>query len=492
MRPAAYPLLLIAAVAAAYANAIGAAFQFDDWNVIVGDPRVQSVDAWWHALPGIRPLLKLSYALNHEAGGGTRGFHLWNVAIHAANVLLVFSLAGRLGRARGVEARSFPFVVAAVFALHPVQTEAVTYASGRSTSLSALFALASALAWTLGRESGRALWVHGLSPFLFACAVATKETAIVAPLALALLAAVDAKRPFRLHDLAGHGVALALLVAALLGSPTYRRLLDTSLETRGALENLRVQSRGVAYLAGQIVRWDRLNADPALPVAGGWFLPTLAILAVVGAGFLLLRRRPEWGFGILWFFLWLAPTNSLVARLDVANDRQLYLALAGPAWLLAWAIRGWRPRLRAWLAGGLIVALAIGTHVRNRVYADEVVFWEDVARKSPWNGRAFTNLGWAYALEGRIEEAEEAYRTALALDPGDYKAAINLRMLSEGEPPPASSATPPPAASRGLRPRSGRGEFPRRRGGRRSSVGSPRPPERKPHFGHRPTIPTIR
>lgn len=486
MRPAAYPLLLIAAIAAAYSNAIGAAFQFDDWSVIVGDPRVQSVDAWWHALPGIRPALKLSYALNHEAGGGTRGFHALNVAIHAANALLVYALAGRLARAGGAGSRFPAFAAAAVFALHPVQTEAVTYVSGRSASLAAIFVLAGALAWMHGRDRGRAFWVHGLSPLFFACAVATKETAIVAPLALALLAAVDAKRPFRLRDFTGHGVALVVLAAAFVASPTYRRLLDTSLETRGVLDNLRVQSRAVSYLAGQIVRWDRLNADPALPVSGGFVLPALAIVAILGAGAYLLRRRPEWGFGILWFFLWLAPTNSLVARLDVANDRQLYLALVGPAWLLAWVLRGLRPRPRAWIAGGLIVALAIGTHVRNRVYADEVVFWEDVARKSPWNGRAFTNLGWAYFLEGRVEDAEQAYRRALALDPGDYKAAINLRMLSEGEPPPASSATPPPAASRGPRPRSGRGGLPRRRGGRGSAAGSPRPPGRRPPSGRRP------
>lgn len=475
MRPAAYPLLLIAAIAAAYANAIGGAFQFDDWNVIVGDPRVQSVSAWWHALPGIRPLLKLSYALNHGAGVGTRGFHAFNVAIHAANALLVFALAARLSHARGAESRFPAFAAAAVFALHPAQTEAVTYVSGRSASLAAFFVLAGALAWMHGRDRGRAFWVHGLSPLFFACAVATKETAIVAPLALALLAVVDARRPLRFRDFTGHGVALVLLAAVLLASPTYRRLLDTSLETRGVLDNLRVQSGAVAYLAGQIVRWDRLNADPALPVAGGWEFPALVIVATLGTGAYLLRSRPEWGFGILWFFLWLAPTNSLVARLDVANDRQLYLALVGPAWLLAWALCGLRPRPRAWIAGGLIVALAIGTHVRNRVYADEVAFWEDVARKSPWNGRAFTNLGWAYFLEGRVEEAEEAYLRALALEPDDYKAAINLRMLSEGEPPPASSATPPPAASRGPRPRSGREGRPFRRGGRRSAAGSPRP-----------------
>ena len=55
----------MAAIGAFYFNALGASFQFDDWNVIVKDSRVQSLAAWWHSMPGIRPLLKLTYAVNH-------------------------------------------------------------------------------------------------------------------------------------------------------------------------------------------------------------------------------------------------------------------------------------------------------------------------------------------------------------------------------------------------------------------------------------------
>jgi len=57
--------VIAAAIRAAYANAFDAGFQFDDWNVIVHESRVHTLAAWWASMPAIRPLLKLSYALNH-------------------------------------------------------------------------------------------------------------------------------------------------------------------------------------------------------------------------------------------------------------------------------------------------------------------------------------------------------------------------------------------------------------------------------------------
>jgi len=165
--------LLVAAVAAAYATSLPASFQFDDWNVIVDEPRVRSLRAFWESMPGIRPVLKLTYALGHEAGLGVAGFRAVNVAIHAANACLVLVLATWLARRHGAgrAATGLGLLAASVFALHPVQTEAVTYVSGRSSSLCALFALGSLLAWI----RGRAAW----SAVLLVLALGTKETALL-------------------------------------------------------------------------------------------------------------------------------------------------------------------------------------------------------------------------------------------------------------------------------------------------------------------------
>src|SRR5262245_29577230 len=153
--------LIAAAVAAAYANALTASFQFDDWNIIVRQVKVHGLAAWWHSMPGIRPLLKLSFALNWSISPSPVGFHLLNVVIHGANACLVYALLKKRF------ASSIALTTALLFALHPVQTEAVTYVTGRSVSLSALFALA-CLA-TAG-------WASAL---YFACGLMVKETIVV-------------------------------------------------------------------------------------------------------------------------------------------------------------------------------------------------------------------------------------------------------------------------------------------------------------------------
>ncbi|MBL8200861.1 MAG: tetratricopeptide repeat protein [Chromatiales bacterium] len=441
------PFLVILLVGVAYANALQASFQFDDWDVIVRDPRVQGLAAWWASMPGMRPLLKLSYALNHASGAGVAGFHAVNVVIHAGNGLLVLYLARRfaaqLGEAPAV-AGWLALATALIFVLHPVQTEAVTYASGRSTSLSALFALASMAAWVNWRATPRRrAWLLPGSLLLMLAGMATKETVAIVPVALLLWEATDISRPFSwraaLARTGAHWLLLALGLAAALSLPAYRDFLASSLATRSVPENFLAQLQGIRYLAGQLLHIDRMNADPALPVTPGLDpLDGLTLLVLVAGGGLALtnvRRYPLPAFAVLWFLLWLAPTNSLLARLDLVNDRQLYVALAGPALLLAAAIRRLAVRQRALAVTAFVLVLALtglATHLRNEVYREEVTFWRDVVSRSPHNARAFNNLGIALADQCDLRRADQAWRRALELDPGYVRAAVNLQLLREG------------------------------------------------------------
>ncbi len=439
--------LVLVAVGLAYANALQATFQFDDWDVIVRDPRVQSLAAWWGSLPGMRPLLKLSYALNHASGAGVVGFHAVNMVIHAGNGLLVLFLVRRFSIQRGetpVAAAWLALATALLFVLHPVQTEAVTYASGRSTSLSALFALGSIAVWVSAREtSARSLQLFLVSPLLMLAGIAIKEPAVMVPAVLLLWEATDASRPFRWRGAVGrtavHWLLLGLTLVIAVSLPAYGDFLASSLATRSPGGNLVAQTEGIRYLAGQLLNIDRMNADPALPVIvdlnGQGALTLLVMVVVGGLAVTNLRRFPLQAFAVLWFFLWLAPTNSLLPRLDLVNDRQLYVALVGPALLLAAAIR----RLAVHQAGLAVVLFAfvlglagLATHLRNDVYRDEVTFWRDVVGQSPHNARGFNNLGVALADQCDLPRAEAAWRRALTLDPGYTRAAVNLQLLREG------------------------------------------------------------
>ena len=440
------PLLVLLTVGIAYANALHASFQFDDWDVIVRDPHVQGLAAWSDSMPGMRPLLKLSYALNHASGLGVAGFHAVNLLIHAGNGLLILYLVRRFLEQLGYPAPSAAWLALAtalIFVLHPVQTEAVTYASGRSMSLSTLFALASIAAWVSGRASGRPGLVYVVSPILMLLGVATKESAVVVPAALLLWEAADVSQPFRWRTAwrrsAVHWALLLVALAMVLSLPAYREFLTASLATRSVGENLVAQLYGIGYLLGQLVNIDRLNVDPALPVftaldAEGSLL-LVALVVATGVALTNLRRFPLPAFAALWFLLWLAPTNSLLARLDLANDRQLYAAIAGPALLLAAAIHriGTRqPRIAFVAFSAVLLLTGFATHLRNDVYRDEVGFWRNVVAQSPHNARAFNNLGIALADECDLERAEAAWRRALALDRSYIRAAVNLKLLKEG------------------------------------------------------------
>ena len=418
---------------AVYFSALYGTFQFDDYLVIVNNPAVHGWSAWLTSMPGIRPLLKLSYTANWTSGLGPVGFHLFNLTCHAANALLALAIFRRWP---GAASSGAALVAALIFALHPAQTEAVTYISGRSVSLMATFYLAAFLAWLRAIETGNERWRTVAAPLLFIAALATKETAWTLPCALLLWEYARTgtwrEAATRLMPL---WIVLAAALAIMAGLSGYRRMVTFSLESRAPLDNLLTQVSGQFYLLRQWLL-PIPNIDPDLPVVTGLnpaiVIQGLLLAGLLAGGIFALHRRLWFGLALLWFFLHLLPTNSLLPRLDVANDRQLYLASLGPA--LAVAIGLSRIHLRALshtLTLVLLLALGTATALRNLDYRSERTLWEATVRLSPQKARAWLNLGYACRLAGDIPAAKIAYERALQLDPGYRQARINLRLLPE-------------------------------------------------------------
>ncbi len=430
---------LLLAACAVYANALlWGVFQFDDYSVIVGNPAVHGLQAWWQESGGIRPLLKFSYALDWSLGLGARGYHFSNLLIHAANVLLVFRLTDAMLRQSGwPQDRIAPVgaAVALLFAVHPVHTEAVAYVSGRSSSLMALFFLGGMLSYLVGRQRNSRLWLHVATPLLFLAALAVKETAITFPPALLLLHfAVGGQTGSLPRQVWSSWCVMFMAAAYFLWDAHYAAHLARSLSVHGGWDVFRTQAEAVLYLLGQWWWPVRLNIDPDLASAHGRTAVRVGLGVLAGCLLLMVWRVPRrWPmFALGWLVLQLYLPYLVAPRIDLANERQLYLA--GWPMLLA-LVTGAASVLsdRRWVAAcaALAISGAVLTVVRNADYRSELALWQATARYSPDKSRVHNNLGYAYFTAGQTEKARRHYQMSLALEPGNLKARYNLQLLDQ-------------------------------------------------------------
>ncbi len=448
--------ILLCAVALVYLATFRGSFQFDDYNVIVNNPVVHSWSAWFADLGhGIRPLLKASYTFNWVLSWETRqgefGFHLFNIAVHGLNALLIYRLgclllaswAHSLPASRHPGAPHAVFFAALVFALHPLQTEAVTYISGRSVSLMAFFYLAAIVAYIGGNSPDENRLLRYASPLLFVLALAVKETAVTLPLILLLVEYCRSESPAWKNILRRQTSHWSILLLVMLGMALhsgYGKLLAFGMEQRGIYDNLLTQIGGIHYLLSRLVIPYPLNIDPPLPVVSAWSAVLAAqaglLLTLLIAACVSLRRRPWIAFGVSWFFIILLPTNSVVPRLDVANERQLYLA--GWGLLLAVSLQLAtlqfnRSAIR--VVAGAILLFLVGFNITRQLdYRSEITLWQASVAAAPHNPRAHNNLGFAYTVAGQHEAARGAFAEALRLRPDYKKARYNLDVLQQSQP----------------------------------------------------------
>jgi len=452
---------LLIATLAVYANTLHAPFVLDDPFSIANNPTLRHPWRLWEVLapPGGgttvsgRPLLNLSLALNYAVSGlDPWSYHALNALLHALAGLALFGLVRRtLARAPGIPDRlrsaALPLALAtaALWALHPLQTEAVTYTVQRAESMMGLFFLLTLYCVARASESPRPGRWEAAAIAACACGMATKEVMVAAPV-LALLYdrtfaagsfAEAWRRRRRLHlGLAATWLLLAALVASTGGN-------------RSGSIGFGVKAPWGAYLLSQfpaIARYLRLSFWPGsltFDYGFNWSelsagaIPPAAVVLLLGAGTIFaLQRRPAAGFLGAWFFAILAPTSFVPGTTQIIVEHRMYLPLAAVAALsscTAWALLGRRslPLLAA-------AAAVLGwlTLERNRVYRTELSLWSDTVAKSPASILGHNNLGHALFQAGRNEEAQREFEAVLALNPGYPEGHYNFgsALLEQGRP----------------------------------------------------------
>jgi tetratricopeptide (TPR) repeat protein len=413
--PAVALILLLAGIVL-FGPSVFHPFHFDDSQILV-DANVTNAAQWSHFFNPLhlRQFTYFTFYLNHRAGGtDPRGYHAVNVLIHIANAILLFLLLKRFVTPETAA------VAAAIFLVHPIQTEPVFYVYQRATLLACLFSLLALFAF-----QARRYW---LAIPLFFLAFESKESALAVPLALGLLSEHRFRKWLAAGAIACGGAALAIL--------TYRSETTVGI---GAIEKVTPWS----YFGGElrvIYTYLRLlflpypqslEYDfPKFQLSWLTFAQAAGLLAIVVIG-IWAARQERWkpaGLAVLAFFVLLAPTSSFIPNVDAAFEHRLYLPMLAFSFWAAWMLSLLRNRTRPTVI--VLGLLALLTVNRSQIWASDVALWQDAVSNAPGKARAWLNLGSAQ-VPTDPRSARLSLRKAIDLDPTSPHAYINLGVVEQ-------------------------------------------------------------
>lgn len=438
---------LAAVVLAAYRPGLSSPFIFDDGPAILGNPSLRHLSAIAAVLSpphergqtvGGRPLVNLSLACNYALGGeNVRGYHVFNLIVHLLATLVLFGLARRtllqpaLAGRFGPAATPLAFLMALLWAVHPLQTEAVTYVVQRAESMMGLFYLLTLYclvravgAAPRGRDRRYSGW-HAASAAACLLGMATKEVMVSAPVVVLVYDRILLAGSWREAWARRRAYYLSLAATWLLLG-----WLALGTENRGGTAGLGMGDSPWIYALTQtraillylrLAFWPRpLVLDYGTDLMGSWSaaLPFALMVALLLAGTVVaLRRWPAVGLLGVWFFAILAPSSSFVPiPVQPIAEHRMYLPLAAPIALVVTSVYLLWRRASWFLLGAAAAALLALTMARNELYGQPAGIWRETVAQRPANARAQCYYADALAAERRFDEALTHYDEAIRLD----------------------------------------------------------------------------
>jgi tetratricopeptide (TPR) repeat protein len=425
------PLALVAAALAAHGNVLGNGFVWDDKFIVVENPDTRSLDRLPTVLlspdemkPYYRPLTRASFLVDYSVFGlDSRAYHLVNLLLHIAAVLLLYLLGLKL-----FQAPAPAFFAALLLAVHPIHCEAVAFVSARNNIFALCFSLLSMIFFidaTEKRSHARA----ALSAAAFSCAVMSKEPGFMVLALLGLWLFVPSlpghdAGPRRWTLLLPHLAAVAayfVLRSMALGAPVAAEGVLPGLWTRLAQDYyvlpryllLALYPRALAPYHEVPAHYATL---PWLPFLWGAFAAAVALVV----------RRPSKAsvVGLLWFAVNLAPLVGVVPIPSTSMAERFFYIPAAGLWLLAADLlrrASARVPWRALAALGAAAAVALGVRssLRNRDWRDDLSLFSSAVEAEPGSLTAHFNYGNSLKDVGDLAGAEAQWRAALAIAPED-------------------------------------------------------------------------
>jgi tetratricopeptide (TPR) repeat protein len=436
--------LLFLLVLVVYAGSLGNGFHFDDFHAVVHNPHIRSLsnipsffqDAGTFSVNPesamYRPLLVTTFAIDRALfGPGALGHHAVNVALHGLTAIMVLFWLVALG----VHAR-VAGVTALLFAVHPINSEAVCYISSRSELLMGLCMLAALTFYA--RSSGKPSRMAA-SMLAAMASLLAKSVGVITPAAIILADFFSGgMRRVRQNWLAYSLFAIPTLMYlfAVRGAAAYA-VLDSPV--RPLVHQLWTQAKAQVYYLQLIALPVHLNVEHQFQVSAraepAAFLAVLFLLSLATTVWIL-RRQLRWmALAAGWWVLLLIPT-TLIPLIVLVNEHRLYMAALGVLLPIAVCLvrleksrNQKRLRMATWALAGYTIVLALLTMQRTGDWADEITLWSDSAAKSPQMLRPHLRLADGLSRAGDKRGAEASYLRAIALRPQHPGALNNLGLL---------------------------------------------------------------
>lgn len=393
-----------------------------------------------------RPIVTLTYFLDYSVWRlNPSGYHLTNILIHSANIVLLYLFLLSLSLDRKIA-----FFSALLFAVHPVQAEAVNAISFREDLLVVFFLLPAFLLFLkIYTNSGigwiKRLALYLLSLLLYLLALLSKEMAVVFPLFLIgyYFCFTEQKQERNLFISLFIGYAAITIGYLFLYFGPFNNPNPTAISTLGFfIRILTLPKILVSYLLLILFPWE-LNADYVIKFSSSLFefsvLFPIFILSGAGVAFFVLaiKRRKE-VFGLWWFFAGLLPVMNIIPIYNVMAERYLYMPFVGISlffstgliYLFRWAAN--KDSLKLWIRVVVtlgVITLMSRTVLRNMDWKNDFSLWSKTVVTSPESDKAHNNLGIAYVKQGLLDKAMTEYGKALEINPYHIRARNNLGVV---------------------------------------------------------------
>ena len=446
--------IIITAVVLSYVNSLHNEFIWDDEDWVLKNSTVKDWHQWPHlfvenSIQGARkgsnfyrPLQGISHGMDYMIWKySLPGHHITNIIFHALTAIVLFFLLAR------IFSGEMAFLSALFFSVHPVQTEAVTYITGRADPMAGLFILLAVLLFERNII---------LSCLAFIFAILSKESGLIAPV-LIILYAFFSTQPFpslrsglrgprsksnKALTFSMKGLVQRILpfIAIII---IYGVLRLTILNFSSTIPESAPKAffyipfyirlctflKTLPVYFGMLLWPFGLHMERGISLSYSMFEPQTAsglfiVIALLLSGFWLRKRHRFLLFSTLWFLIFIFPNSNIIPVNALLLEHWLYLPSIGFFIAVSWALERMLKKGRGFKLASIVLIISLTlfymwrTFERNKEWHDPISFYESTIKYKSDSARIHNNLAMAYADAGREDDAMKEYTKAIEL--GDY------------------------------------------------------------------------